>query len=60
MEFIDNNFWIASIFILVWFKIDCKKYKRFIVDTFEVFLYYLFSVFTACHFWAHGLGGLFK
>jgi hypothetical protein len=55
MEFINNYFWIAVIFILVWFKIDCRKYNRFVVDKFEVFMYYIFSYFTVLHFMTNGI-----
>jgi hypothetical protein len=60
MEFLDSYFYILVIIILVWFKRDCRIQKRFILDRFEVFLYYLFSIFTTMHFWSNGLGGIIK
>jgi len=50
MEFLSPYMWIVATIILIWFGIDCKKQKKFIVNKIEWFLYHGFCLFTIAHF----------
>ncbi len=49
-NFLNEYLWVISIFIFIWFAIDCIRYKRFVVDKIEWTLYLIFSIFTTISF----------